>query len=143
MPVSAQPSTLNHTSVPKDNSIRSITTIKNGQSATTNIGITATSHETNVGGQMSSEIAVNILPSTSGGHNQVAMYTMDTDISQLEAPTFTTMDRGPSQAMTDLPWDHKVNLIGKKVCSLVFTLLSSSTEKLLLIFLIQQHFSNF
>ena len=54
------------------------------------------------------------LPSTSGGQT-AAMYTMDTDISQLEAPTFTTLDRGPSQTMIDLTWDHKVNLIGKKV----------------------------
>ena len=54
------------------------------------------------------------LPSTSGGQS-AAMYTMDTDISQLEAPTFTTLDRGPSQTMIDLTWDHKVNLIGKKV----------------------------
>ena len=42
-------------------------------------------------------------------------YSMDTDISQLEAPTFTTLDRGPSQKMMELSWDHKVNLIGKKV----------------------------
>ena len=55
------------------------------------------------------------LPSASGGQ-AAAMYTMDTDISQLEAPTFTTLDRGPSQTMIDLTWDHKVNLIGKKVC---------------------------
>ena len=54
------------------------------------------------------------LPSTSGGQT-AAMYTMDTDISQLEAPTFTTLDRGPTQTMIDLTWDHKVNLIGKKV----------------------------
>uniref|UniRef100_A0A0K2UNF3 E3 ubiquitin-protein ligase Hakai n=1 Tax=Lepeophtheirus salmonis TaxID=72036 RepID=A0A0K2UNF3_LEPSM len=37
------------------------------------------------------------------------------DISQLEAPTFTTLDRGPCQSMTMLQWDHGVNLIGKKV----------------------------
>ena len=55
------------------------------------------------------------LPSTSGGQT-ATVYTMDTDISQLEAPTFTTLDRGPSQTMIDLTWDHKVNLIGKKVC---------------------------
>ncbi len=43
-------------------------------------------------------------------------YSMDTDISLLEAPTFTTLDnRGPSRPMLDLQWDHKVNLIGKKV----------------------------
>ena len=51
----------------------------------------------------------------SGGVQPAALYTMDTDISQLEAPTFTTLDRGPSQTMIDLTWDHKVNLIGKKV----------------------------
>ena len=44
-------------------------------------------------------------------------YNMDTDISQLEAPTFTTLDRGPPQPMLSLKWDHKVNLIGKKVRS--------------------------
>ena len=42
-------------------------------------------------------------------------YDMDTDISKLEAPTFTTLDRGPSQTMINLKWDHKLNLIGKKV----------------------------
>ena len=43
---------------------------------------------------------------------------MDTDISQLEAPTFTTLaDRGPSQAMLNLQWHHTANLIGKKVSS--------------------------
>merc|ERR1712223_1928296 len=51
----------------------------------------------------------------SSGVQPAALYTMDTDISQLEAPTFTTLDRGPSQTMIDLTWDHKVNLIGKKV----------------------------
>ena len=60
------------------------------------------------------------IPSTdtnlpSSGGQSTALYTMDTDISQLEAPTFTTIDRGPSQTMIDLTWDHKVNLIGKKV----------------------------
>ena len=42
-------------------------------------------------------------------------YNMDTDISLLEAPTFTTLDRGPSQPMVDLTWNHDVDLIGKKV----------------------------
>jgi E3 ubiquitin-protein ligase Hakai len=42
-------------------------------------------------------------------------YSMDTDISQLEAPTFTTLDRGPSKTMMKLKWDHSVNLMGKKV----------------------------
>ena len=44
-----------------------------------------------------------------------AQYNMDTDISKLEAPTFTTLDRGPSQPMVSLNWDHDLNLIGKKV----------------------------
>ena len=63
---------------------------------------------TNISGAASNEL------STAGGQT-AAIYTMDTDISQLEAPTFTTLDRGPSQTMIDLTWDHKVNLIGKKV----------------------------
>ena len=41
-------------------------------------------------------------------------YSMDTDISTLEAPTFTTLSQGPSQ-INSLIWDHPVNLIGKKV----------------------------
>lgn len=40
---------------------------------------------------------------------------MESDISQLEAPTFTTLSRGPPEPMTRLKWDHKVNLIGEKV----------------------------
>lgn len=40
---------------------------------------------------------------------------MEADISQLEAPTFTTLSRGPPQPMTRLKWDHKVNLIGEKI----------------------------
>lgn len=40
---------------------------------------------------------------------------MEADISQLEAPTFTTLSRGPPEPMTRLKWDHKVNLIGEKV----------------------------
>ena len=64
------------------------------------------------------------IPSTdtnlpSSGGQSTALYTMDTDISQLEAPTFTTIDRGPSQTMIDLTWDHKVNLIGKKVYCII------------------------
>ena len=42
-------------------------------------------------------------------------YSMDTDISTLEAPTFTTLNHGPSEIMTMLRWDHPVHLIGKKV----------------------------
>ncbi|XP_055602385.1 E3 ubiquitin-protein ligase Hakai isoform X2 [Uranotaenia lowii] len=40
---------------------------------------------------------------------------MEADISQLEAPTFTTISRGPPEPMLRLDWDHKVNLIGEKV----------------------------
>lgn len=40
---------------------------------------------------------------------------MEADISQLEAPTFTTITRGPPEPMLRLNWDHKVNLIGEKV----------------------------
>lgn len=47
-------------------------------------------------------------------------YSMDTDISTLEAPTFTTLNQGPSQTMMALRWDHPVNLIGKKVLKLSF-----------------------
>ena len=39
-----------------------------------------------------------------GGSN----FDMETDISQLEAPTFTTLDRNPHTAMLHLQWDHKV-----------------------------------
>lgn len=40
---------------------------------------------------------------------------MEADISQLEAPTFTTISRGPPEPMLHLEWNHKVNLIGEKV----------------------------
>lgn len=40
---------------------------------------------------------------------------MEADISQLEAPTFTTITRGPPEPMLRLKWDHKVSLIGEKV----------------------------
>uniref|UniRef100_A0A0A9XQU3 E3 ubiquitin-protein ligase Hakai n=1 Tax=Lygus hesperus TaxID=30085 RepID=A0A0A9XQU3_LYGHE len=40
---------------------------------------------------------------------------MEADISQLEAPTFTTINRGPPEPMLRLRWDHKVSLIGEKV----------------------------
>lgn len=41
---------------------------------------------------------------------------MESDISQLEAPTFTTLSsRGPPEPMTKLQWNHKVSLIGEKV----------------------------
>lgn len=40
---------------------------------------------------------------------------MEADISQLEAPTFTTLSRGPPEPMLRLKWSHKVSLIGEKV----------------------------
>ena len=50
--------------------------------------------------------------------NSTPSYSMDTDISTLEAPTFTTLSsQGPSQ-INSLIWDHPVNLIGKKVRNL-------------------------
>jgi len=39
----------------------------------------------------------------------------ETDISQLEAPTFTTLTRGPPEPMLRLDWSLPVNLIGEKV----------------------------
>ena len=45
----------------------------------------------------------------------VSKYDMETDISKLEAPTFTTIDRSNPASMVSLDWDHKVNLVGKKV----------------------------
>ncbi|XP_055711768.1 E3 ubiquitin-protein ligase Hakai isoform X2 [Phlebotomus papatasi] len=40
---------------------------------------------------------------------------MEADISQLEAPTFTTIQRGPPEPMLRLKWNHRVTLIGEKV----------------------------
>ncbi|KAL1464919.1 hypothetical protein WDU94_004524 [Cyamophila willieti] len=40
---------------------------------------------------------------------------MEADISQLEAPTFTTITRGPPKPMLSLRWNHTVHLIGEKV----------------------------
>jgi len=42
-------------------------------------------------------------------------YSMETDISKLEAPTFSTIDRNQPASMLSLDWDHQVNLVGKKV----------------------------
>lgn len=42
-------------------------------------------------------------------------FDLESDISQLEAPTFTTINRGPPEPMLRLRWDHRVNLIGEKV----------------------------
>lgn len=40
---------------------------------------------------------------------------LEADISQLEAPTFTTLNRGPPEPMLRLRWDHRVNLVAEKV----------------------------
>ena len=48
------------------------------------------------------------------GQNEISKYDMETDISKLEAPTFTTIDRS-NAPMLSLDWDHQVNLVGKKV----------------------------
>ncbi|XP_046670852.1 E3 ubiquitin-protein ligase Hakai-like isoform X2 [Homalodisca vitripennis] len=40
---------------------------------------------------------------------------LEADISQLEAPTFTTLNRGPPEPMLRLQWDHRVNLVAEKV----------------------------
>ncbi|CAB3243705.1 unnamed protein product [Arctia plantaginis] len=37
------------------------------------------------------------------------------DISQLEAPVFTTLTRGPPEPMLRLDWSHRATLIGEKV----------------------------
>ena len=47
-------------------------------------------------------------------HHEISKYDMETDISKLEAPTFTTIDRS-NAPMLSLDWDHQVNLVGKKV----------------------------
>lgn len=47
--------------------------------------------------------------------NRLLSVDMEADISQLEAPTFTTISRGPPEPMLRLKWDIKVNLIGEKV----------------------------
>ena len=47
--------------------------------------------------------------------SKVSKYDMETDISKLEAPTFTTIDRSNPSSMLSLDWDHQVNLVGKKV----------------------------
>ena len=87
-----------------------VNSIRNGSRINSRLN---SSSETNTANPESISSADPNLPS--GGGQPAALYTMDTDISQLEAPTFTTLDRGPSQTMIDLTWDHKVNLIGKKV----------------------------
>jgi len=45
----------------------------------------------------------------------ISKYSMETDISEMEAPTFTTIDRSNPASIQALDWDHAVNLVGKKV----------------------------
>lgn len=40
---------------------------------------------------------------------------LDADITKLEAPTFSTINKGPPEPMLRLNWDHKTHLIGEKV----------------------------
>ncbi|RZF32020.1 hypothetical protein LSTR_LSTR007098 [Laodelphax striatellus] len=40
---------------------------------------------------------------------------LEADILQLEAPTFSTINRGPPEPMLRLRWDHRVNLVAEKV----------------------------
>jgi E3 ubiquitin-protein ligase Hakai len=40
---------------------------------------------------------------------------LDADITQLEAPTFSTINKGPPEPMLRLNWDHRTHLIGEKV----------------------------
>lgn len=42
-------------------------------------------------------------------------FDLETDISQLQAPTFTTLTRGQPEPMLRLDWSLPVNLIGEKV----------------------------
>merc|ERR1711894_690440 len=114
MPVSGSelPSNPSHANmnVKQSTSPTVLNSIRNGSRINSRLN---NSSETNTANSESISSADPNLPS--GGGQPAALYTMDTDISQLEAPTFTTLDRGPSQTMIDLTWDHKVNLIGKKV----------------------------
>uniref|UniRef100_U5EQL1 E3 ubiquitin-protein ligase Hakai n=1 Tax=Corethrella appendiculata TaxID=1370023 RepID=U5EQL1_9DIPT len=54
-------------------------------------------------------------PSTEIVPESTPIIDMEADISQLEAPTFTTITRAPPEPMVKLDWDQKVNLIGEKV----------------------------
>ena len=99
--------------------------LRNGSKINSRLNI---SSETNIASSESISIT-DPNPPSSGGQ-PAALYTMDTDISQLEAPTFTTLDRGPSQTMIDLTWDHKVNLIGKKVyCIIMYKPFEEGTKR--------------
>ena len=55
------------------------------------------------------------MPKYSRPEGSTPTYNMDTDISTLEAPTFTTLSHGPSHVLQALKWDHKSALVGTKV----------------------------
>ena len=61
-------------------------------------------------------------------------YNMDTDISTLEAPTFSTLNKGPSQTMMSLRWDHQVNEMGRRVSWLLFSFLSNTFPSILFLY---------
>ena len=61
-------------------------------------------------------------------------YSMDTDISTLEAPTFSTLNKGPSQTMMSLRWDHQVNEMGRRVSWLLFSFLSNTFPSILFLY---------
>jgi len=51
----------------------------------------------------------------SSGLTKSFLVDLEADISQLQAPTFTTINRGPPEPMLHLTWNLPVNLIGEKV----------------------------
>ena len=61
-------------------------------------------------------------------------YSMDTDISTLEAPTFSTLNKGPSQTMMSLRWDHQVNEMGRRVSWSLFSFLSPTFPSILFLY---------
>ena len=61
-------------------------------------------------------------------------YSMDTDISTLEAPTFSTLNKGPSQTMMSLRWDHQVNEMGRRVSLFLFSFLSLTFPSILFLY---------
>lgn len=46
---------------------------------------------------------------------KIVLVEVPSDISQLEAPVFTTLTRGPPEPMLRLDWSHRATLIGEKV----------------------------
>jgi len=58
--------------------------------------------------------------STGGAGTDVAALNMFSDISKLEAPSFSTLEKKPPAQVLALNWDHQVNLVGKKVPNPMF-----------------------